>query len=104
MHIQQTTTNKIAFFDLEHVERLLQEEDTDRQFLFDNASDFSQFIELSALKEDRSCSSIIIEYCEDRDIEADDIAKLVTKPLREKLMLEMQAEGLLRKSSSLDFE
>lgn len=93
---------KISFFDIAHVERLLNE--TDQQFLFDNQSDFSQFIELTAVKQGRTCTSVIIEYCDLRDIEADDIAKLVSRSLKEKLIVEMQAEGLIKKSASLEFE
>ena len=73
-------------------------------YLFKSASEFSQFVELTALSEARTCTSVILDYCEDNDLDADDIQKLISRPLREKIMVEMQEEGYLRKTSELPFE
>lgn len=72
--------------------------------LFKSASEFSQFVEKTAIKENRTCTSIILEYCEEKDIEAEDISRLVSRPLREKLMIEMQEEGLLPRTATLEFD
>jgi hypothetical protein len=79
--------------------------DTTSNFLFRNSSEFSQFVELTSIREGRSCTSIILAYCEDKDLDPEDISKLISKPLREKLMLEMQEDGLLpRSTATLEFE
>lgn len=79
-------------------------EDTETNLLFNNPSDFSLHIETQAIKEGRSCTSIILEYCELRDLDPEDIAKLISRPLKEKLMREMQEEGLIPRTAELAFE
>lgn len=43
----------------------------------------------------------IIDYCEDRNIDPDEISKLVVGSLKEKLEAEAQRNNLLPKSASL---
>jgi hypothetical protein len=78
--------------------------DASDNFIFRTASDFSQFVELTAIREDRTCISIILEYCEEKDLDPEDIAKLVSRPLKEKLAIEMQEEGMLPKGAQLPFD
>jgi hypothetical protein len=73
-------------------------------FIFRTPTDFSQFVELTALREDKTCTSVILDYCEEKDLDPEDIAKLISRPLKEKLAIEMQAEGLLPKGAELPFE
>jgi len=72
--------------------------------LFRTANEFSMFIVNTKNGTDKSITQCILEYCESRDAEPEDIAKLISKPLKELLALEMQEAGLLPRSSSAVFE
>ena len=72
--------------------------------IFKNASDFSYYIQTTAQKEGQTCTQTILEYCEQRDLEPDDIAKLINRALKEQITIEMQEEGLLPKNNELEFE
>jgi hypothetical protein len=74
------------------------------QTIFRNANDFSLYVEKLSISSGETCTSIILSYCEQKDIEPEDIAKLVSRPLKEKLQLEMQSIGLIKKESQLEFE
>jgi hypothetical protein len=74
------------------------------QVLFESASDFSYYVQKKALSEGVTCTDIILEYCSLRDLEPEEISKLVNRSLREKILLEMQEEGLLPKTTELPFE
>ena len=80
-----------------------QDSDSDN-LIFRNASDFSYYIQTTAQKEGISCTQTILDYCEQRDLEPDDIAKLINRSLKEQITLEMQEEGLLPKNTELEFE
>lgn len=96
------TANKFSIFDQEMLDAT--DLDFSANYLFKNASEFSQFVELTSIREKRSCMSIVLEYCEDKDLEPDEISRLISRPLREKIMLEMQEDGLLPKNTAtLDF-
>lgn len=70
--------------------------------LFNTASDFSHFIEKTALQESKTCTQVILEYCDDRDIEPQDVAKLISVSLKGKIQMEMIDIGLLPEHSILD--
>lgn len=70
--------------------------------LFNNASDFSHFIEQKAVEEDKTCTAVILEYCDDKDIEPDDVSKLISVSLRGKIQLEMIEAGLLPEHTRLE--
>jgi hypothetical protein len=73
--------------------------------LFATAVDFSHFIESHALETDKTCTDVILEYCDARDIDPEEISKLVNMSLKGKLMAEMIESGLLSESGTLeDFE
>lgn len=72
--------------------------------LFRTANEFSMFITNTKNDTDKSYTQCILEYCEMRDIEPADIAKLISKPLKELLALEMQEAGLLSRDSTAEFE
>lgn len=59
------------------------------------------FIEQRAVDEETSCYQALLSYCEEADIDPEDIAKSISKPLREKLAVEFAEIGLLKKSPSL---
>jgi hypothetical protein len=75
----------------------------DDRVLFRTATEFSMFITKLAHENDDTLTTTILNYCEDRDLDPEDIAKLVSKPLKELLALEMQESGLLTKQSSAEF-
>lgn len=70
--------------------------------LFKTASDFSQFVETEAIKQDMSCTDVILTYCDSKDIDPDAIAKLVNNSLKGKLENEMIQSGLLSAHNTLD--
>ena len=76
----------------------------DELMLFKNANDFSMYITAKSISAGTTCCSIIIDYCEDRNIETDDIKKLVSPALREKLLSEMKDSGLIKRNMELTFE
>ncbi|MHB8123671.1 MAG: late promoter transcription accessory protein [Desulfuromonadaceae bacterium] len=69
--------------------------------LFQNANDFSLFIEQKALDDDTTCHQALISFCEDEDIEIEDISKSINKQLKEKIAVEFADLGLLKSSPSL---
>ena len=70
--------------------------------LFKNPNEFSLFIEQTAVDEGISCYQALMDYCDEEDIEYEDIAKSVNRQLKEKLALEFSEMGLLRKNASLE--
>lgn len=72
--------------------------------LFRTASEFSMFITDAAKKNGYSLTQTILNYCEDRDLDPEEIVKLISKPLRELIAIEMQESGLLTKDSTAVFE
>jgi hypothetical protein len=71
--------------------------------LFTNASDFSQFIERTALADGRPCTAVILEYCDDKDIEPSDVAKLIGPSLKGKIEQEMIETGMLPDHTRLEW-
>lgn len=70
--------------------------------LFNNASDFSHFIESAAKREERTCTDVILEYCDSRDIEPDDISRLISPSLKGKIEQEMIESGLMAERNTLE--
>lgn len=69
--------------------------------LFQNANEFSIFIETNAVEEGISCLQTIINYCEEGDLDIESVSKLISKPLKEKLALDFANIGMLEKNSNL---
>lgn len=72
--------------------------------IFTTAIEFSHYIEKIALAEKQSYTSTILQYCEERDIDPEDIAKYVSRSLKDKLEIELQEDGLLPKTAELPFD
>jgi hypothetical protein len=70
--------------------------------LFRTATDFSQFIETEAVRQDKSCTEMILEYCDEKDIEPDAVSKLINESLKGKIENEMIESGLLDKRNTLE--
>jgi hypothetical protein len=69
--------------------------------LFQNANDFSLYIERTAIEEGISCYNALLNYCEEQDVDPEDIAKSVSKQLKDKLAVEFAEIGLLKKSPTI---
>jgi hypoxanthine-guanine phosphoribosyltransferase len=78
--------------------------DAEGQILFRTASEFSVHITQLALSSGNTLTQTIIDYCDDRDIEPNEVAKLISKPLKDRIQVEMEEAGLLAKDSSAAFE
>jgi hypothetical protein len=68
---------------------------------FATANDFSMFIEQTAIEEGMELIDVILNYCEEKDIDPDACAKLITKSLKEKLAVEFQQRNMLRQESGV---
>lgn len=76
----------------------------DSNFIFRNAVEFSEYIELISSRLEVSLTQAIIDYCEMRDADYEDINKLITPTLKGKIAFEMQELGLLANTNTLDFD
>lgn len=77
----------------------LQPELTDQFIItkeFASANEFSAFIEERAIAEGMDLIDTIIAYCDEKDIDVDATAKLVSKSLKEKLAVEFTERSMLR--------
>lgn len=90
----------MSFFTINEDDPIIDRND---KVLFRTSNEFSIFITKLAQETGNTITTTILDYCEDRDIDPTDIAKLVSKPLKELLALEFQESGLLVKNSSAEF-
>jgi GMP synthase PP-ATPase subunit len=70
--------------------------------MFKSPNDFSLFIEKQAIKTKSNCSTVLIEYCENNDVDYDKVATLVNRQLKDKLAIEFAEMGMLRAQPSLE--
>lgn len=89
-----------SFFTIEEDQEVSAED----KILFRSANEFSIFITNLANTNGESLTTTILNYCEDRDLDPGDIANLISKPLKERLAIEMRESGLLQKDSSAEFD
>lgn len=68
--------------------------------LFENSIAFSQFIERKSVHDKVPCLDIIIDLCELRDIDVEDITKLLTQPIKDKLKKEMIDRGMVKRTEA----
>lgn len=74
-----------------------------RNVIFEDASTFSQYIEKRSVEENVPCMTLILDFCERRSLDVDDITALISKPMREKIKAEMISAGLMKRTeASLD--
>lgn len=76
----------------------------DTPVIFNSAVEFSKYIETISINENKTYTASILTYCEERSIEPEDIAKYVSRSLKDKLEVEMQEDGLLPKTAVLPFD
>jgi len=59
-------------------------------------------IETRAYDDNMTLADAILAYCEEHQLEPDDIASMVNKSLKEKLAVELRASGLLPALATLE--
>ena len=69
--------------------------------LFSCANEFSYFIEHNASINQKTCTQMVLEYCDNRDIEPEEISRLISPSLKGKLQMEMVEMGLLPEHNTL---
>jgi hypothetical protein len=70
--------------------------------MFKSSNEFSMYIEQTVRDRNISHMEAILEYCRQNFIEPEDIAKLVSKSLKDKLEVNFQDENYLPKKAKLD--
>lgn len=75
---------------------------TTKSKLFKSATDFSFYIEKKATEEGIPCYQVLLDYCDENDIDPEDIAKYVSQSLYDKMEVEFAEMGLLKKKVSLE--
>jgi len=75
---------------------------TSKKRRFKTPNEFSFFIEKQAISTRNSCYSVLIEFCENNDIDYDKIANLVNQQLRSKLAIEFAEMGMMKPQVSLE--
>lgn len=58
--------------------------------MFNNSNDFSLHIETTALSNKSTYVDTILSFCEEKEIDVDDITHLINKSLKEKIALEVR--------------
>lgn len=89
-----TNFSKVSFQDL-------LEQTLGNSLLFSSAKDFSYFIEKRSEANNSTCTQTILEYCDAKDIEPEEVSKLISPSLRGKLQMEMIEAGLLPEHNTL---
>lgn len=72
----------------------------DFRLIFEDATSFSQWIERRSIKERIPCMTLILDFCERRSLDVDEVTDLITKPLKEKIKKEMIESGLMKKKEA----
>ena len=63
---------------------------------FRSPVEFSLYIEERVQKERIGYIDVIIDYCKNHDIDIDNVGKLITKSLKEKIQLEAEESNLMK--------
>ena len=70
--------------------------------MFKNANEFSLHIESIAKAKRLSHMDAVLEYCKDNQIEPDDVTRLISKSLKEKIANDFMELGFLPNAATLD--
>lgn len=73
-------------------------------FIFRTPVEFSEFIEMFSVKNSMTVTQVLLDYCEEHDLEYGQLAAMLTQNLKNKIAAEMQESGLLPKTATLSFE
>jgi hypothetical protein len=71
--------------------------------MFETASDFSMYIEVTAYERNIGVVDALLEYCTENYIEPEDVAKLINKSLKDKLEMNFVDMNYLPRQAVLDF-
>jgi hypothetical protein len=71
--------------------------------MFETASDFSMYIEVTAHERNIGVVDALLEYCTENYIEPEDVAKLINKSLKDKLEMNFVDMNYLPRQAVLDF-
>ena len=66
------------------------------------ASEFSQFIETKAYKDNVTCLEALVEFIEDKEVDIEKIKNLISPSLRDKLRENFIDRGMLRPEQTLN--
>lgn len=71
---------------------------------FETPNQFSQFIEQLAHQKNQTCFDTLLEYCTENYIEPDDIKKMISASLKEKIEVEVRKENKLPRETAQTLE
>lgn len=77
---------------------------TKPNIIFSTAVEFSEYVETVAVRYGETITQVLLSYCDTHDIEYEQLAKMLTRSIRDKIETEMQDSGLLPKTSVLELE
>jgi hypothetical protein len=69
--------------------------------LFRSSSEFSQFIEKRATENGGTYVDTILEFCEENNLEPNDVSNLISKSLKDKLEVDFGSRGMLKRTPSI---
>lgn len=69
--------------------------------IFKSSNEFSLHIETKAVEAGASYLTTLLEFCDEHDLEPENVGSLVNKSLKDKLAIEYAALGLLKKQPSI---
>lgn len=70
--------------------------------MFTSANEFSTHIEQRAYDDNLSLTDALLAYCEEHNLEPDDIKTMVSQSLKDKLAVELRATGHLPQVATLE--
>ena len=73
-----------------------------RQGMFKTANEFSLHIEQRASEDNIPCMDAVLAYCEENQLEPDDVSKLINQSLKDKIEMEFRELNYLPKQATLD--
>jgi len=68
---------------------------------FRSPVEFSLYIEERVQKEKIGYIDMIIDYCKNHDLDIENVGKLITKSLKEKIQIEAEESNLMKPKGSL---
>jgi len=86
------------------LKNLLQNQNTILTNMFDNAREFSLYIEKLVKEKRISHMDAVLVYCKENFIEPEDIKKLINKSLRDKIKVNATELNYFPKPATLDFD
>lgn len=70
--------------------------------MFKNSTEFSLHIESIVKEKNLSHMDAVLDYCKNNQIEPDDVSRLISKSLKEKIESDFMELGFIPKRASLD--